>query len=261
MAKNFRLIPSQSWVFLCSSSIALLAALLLWSTSAVASEHPLPGAGMFSRTDEHSGIARFSEYDEQEFKRSFVNGSDTRAETLHLKYEKTKTVLSPMRLARACKSSGGLLGAMDCVTKKIDEAGSTPSKSPSASSTEKQTGVTTTSKSNPDGTHTITKTDKDGNLLSKEKVGPQPASASSTDTSTGVTTTSVRNPDGSRTVTKTDKDGNLLSKEKVGPQPASASSTDTSTGITTTSVRNPDGSRTVTKTDKDGNVISREKAR
>ncbi|GBE42946.1 hypothetical protein BMS3Bbin10_01017 [bacterium BMS3Bbin10] len=127
----------------------------------------------------------------------------------------------------------------------------------SASSTDNKTGVTTKSVKNPDGTRTVTKTDKDGNVLSKETVGKSPASASATDTKTGITTKSVRNPDGTRTVTRTDKDGNVLSKETVGKSPDSASSTDTKTGITTKSVKNPDGTRTVTKTDKNGEVISR----
>ena len=130
-----------------------------------------------------------------------------------------------------------------------------------ARSTDKTTGITTKSVRNPDGSHTVTKTDKDGNVLSSEKVGKPPTSASSTDKNTGITTTSVKNPDGSRTVTKTDKDGNVLSKEKVGKSPAFASSKNRNTGETTTSVANPDGSRTLTRKDADGNVLSREKVR
>ncbi|MEJ2229190.1 MAG: hypothetical protein P8Y67_13390 [Alphaproteobacteria bacterium] len=112
---------------------------------------------------------------------------------------------------KKCKR-GGLLGAMECVTEQIEGAGSKPD---SASSTAPKTGVTTKSEQNPDGTRTVTKTDKHGKLLSKETVGKEPASASSTDPETGVTTKSVRNPDGSRTVTKTDAQGNILSREKV----------------------------------------------
>jgi len=65
------------------------------------------------------------------------------------------------------------------------------------------------------GTRTITKTDKAGNILSRERVGKSPDSASSTDTKTSATTTSVQNPDGTRTITKTDKQGNILSIDKV----------------------------------------------
>ena len=158
---------------------------------------------------------------------------------------------------KKCKG-GGLVGAMESVTKQIEGAGSEPD---SASSTAPKTGVTTKSVQNQDGTRTVTKTDKHGKLLSKETVGKGPASASSTDPETGVTTKSVRNPDGTRTVTKTDKNGKLLSKEIVGKEPASASSTDPETGVTTKSVRNPDGTRTVTKTDAQGNILSREKVR
>ena len=163
-------------------------------------------------------------------------------------------------------TGGGLVGAMNCVTKRIEGAGGTGAKTPgrvptSASSTDKNTGETTTSVKNPDGTRTITKTDKDGNVLSTKTVGKGPASASSTDRKTGITTKSVRNPDGTRTVTKTDKDGNILSRERTGKVPDIASSTETKSLKTTTSVANPDGSRTVTTTDKDGNVLSRERVR
>ena len=117
---------------------------------------------------------------------------------------------------KVCKRSGGLLGAMNCVTIMIEGAGSSSNETPdSADSTDANTGTTTTSVQNLDGSRTITKTDKDGNVLSKETVGKSPASASSTDQKTGVTTTSVANPDGTRTVTKTDKDGNILSREQV----------------------------------------------
>jgi hypothetical protein len=157
--------------------------------------------------------------------------------------------------AAKCKG-GGLTGAINCITKEMDKAGKAPA---SASSTEKKSGVTTTSVRNPDGTRTVTKTDKNGKVLSKKVVGKEPTSASATDTKTGITTTSVRNPDGTRTVTRTDKNGKVLSKKVVRKEPTSASATDTKTGITTTSVRNPDGTRTVTSTDKDGNILSREK--
>jgi len=87
--------------------------------------------------------------------------------------------------------------------------------STSASSTDLNTGEITTSVKNPDGSRTVTKTDKDGKLLSSKTIRKSPASASSTDPNTGETTTSVANPDGSRTVTKADAEGNVLSREKV----------------------------------------------
>ena len=124
---------------------------------------------------------------------------------------------------RECKKGGGLVGAMDCITTRMgDEPAKPTPKSakerpapPSAGSTDKKTGISTTSVKNPDGTRTVTRTDKDGNVLSKETVGKAPVSASATDTKTGITTTSVKNPDGTRTVTKTDKNGNILSRESV----------------------------------------------
>ena len=181
------------------------------------------------------------------------------------------TGASPAEAKRKCKG-GGLVGAINCVTEQMDSDRDNraqkdakqpkkvkPSAPPSASTTDKNAGITSTSVRNPDGTRTFTKTDRNGNVLSKEVVGKSPASASSTDRKTGVTTTSVRNPDGTHTVTKTDKKGNILSREIVGKSPTSASSTDKKTGITTKSVRNPDGTRTVTKTDKNGNILSRER--
>jgi len=179
-----------------------------------------------------------------------------------------KIVVPPVAEAKPKKDckAGGLVGAMNCVTKRIEGAGGsgarTAGKPPdSARSTDKNTGVTTTSVKNPDGTRTVTRTDRNGNVLSKKTVSKSPASASSTDRKTGVTTKSVRNPDGTRTVTKTDKDGNVLSRETVGNSPDSASSTGLKTKVTIKSVANPDGSRTVTTTGKDGIVLSREKVR
>lgn len=138
-----------------------------------------------------------------------------------------------------------------------------PSKGPAtAGLTDPKTGITTTSVDNPDGSRTVTRTDRDGKVLSTEVVpAKSAATASSTDTKTGITTTSVDNPDGSRTVTRTDRDGKVLSTEIVpakGAGPTIASSTDPETGITTTSIGNPDGSHTVTRTDRDGKVLSTE---
>ena len=55
-----------------------------------------------------------------------------------------------------------------------EKAGKAPAKKPkakapsSASSTESTSGVTTTMVRNPDETWTVTKTDRDGNILSRE---------------------------------------------------------------------------------------------
>ena len=182
--------------------------------------------------------------------------------SLGLAFMATSFLVDAGPAAAKCKG-GGLVGAINCITKQIDEVGEKPGKEAnkapsSASANDKKSETTMTSVRNPDGTRTVTKTDKNGKVLSKKIVGKSPASASSTDTTTGVTTKSVRNPDGTRTVTKTDKNGNILSKKVVGKEPTSASATDSKTGITTKSIRNHDGTRTVTKTDRHGNVLSRE---
>ncbi|MCZ7678217.1 MAG: response regulator, partial [Sandaracinaceae bacterium] len=48
-----------------------------------------------------------------------------------------------------------------------------PEELPAASSTDPETGITTTSQKNPDGSRTITRTDPDGNVLSTETVPPR----------------------------------------------------------------------------------------
>jgi len=112
------------------------------------------------------------------------------------------------RTGTDCKG-GGLVGAMNCVAKKIEGAGMPPA---SASSTDPATGITTTSVRNADGTRTVTRTDRTGKVLSEEIVGKSPASASSTDPATGITTRSMGNADGTHTVTKTDRNGNVISE-------------------------------------------------
>ena len=129
-------------------------------------------------------------------------------------------LVADSRMEKDCKSGGGLLGAMNCITKRIEGATESNRTTSSASAASNKTGITTKSVQNPDGSRTITKTDKDGNLLSTENKGKSPVSATSTDVRTGITTKSVRNSDGTRTVTKTDKDGNILSrKELQNPRP------------------------------------------
>lgn len=132
-----------------------------------------------------------------------------------------------------------------------------PDEPSSASSSDADTGVTTTSVRNADGSRTVTLTDASGNVLDTHVVPAKaPVSASATDPATGITTKSVRNDDGSRTVTRTDADGNVLSSHSVpATAPDQASATDQA-GTTSRAVRNPDGSRTVTITDADGKVLS-----
>ena len=94
-----------------------------------------------------------------------------------------------------CKpAGGGLAAATNCVTERIEGAGGsgvktagTPPDSASptgnrrprrnkgrspafASSTDPSTGETITSVGNPDGSRTVTKTDAEGNVLSRERV-------------------------------------------------------------------------------------------
>ena len=126
--------------------------------------------------------------------------------------------------------------------------------------TDKNSGITTTTTINDDGSKTVVRTDKDGNIVSEDHiVGDGSVTAGSATQSIGIKTTSISNPDGSRTIIKTDKNGKFISKEEIPPKGqrlASASSTDTNTGVTTTSRENPDGSRTTstswTKKGKDG---------
>ncbi len=142
-----------------------------------------------------------------------------------------------------CYASGGLMGAIDKISKEIDGDKSADSDkateaqptapptqetlppigegTPSASSYDPETGITTKSQGNPDGSRTVTKTDKGGNVISKKTLPPRgrgTPSASSYDPDTGITTKSQGNPDGSRTVTQTDKKGKVISSETVGPR-------------------------------------------
>ncbi len=128
-----------------------------------------------------------------------------------------------------------------------------PEELPSASSTDPETGITTTSQKNPDGSRTVTRTDPDGNVLSTKTIPPPGEGvtfASSTDPKTGITTNSVRQRDGSNLVTQTDADGNVLSTELTSPEGmrrSIASTTDPATGVTTTVETLPDGSRVTTR--------------
>jgi hypothetical protein len=100
--------------------------------------------------------------------------------------------------------------------------------------------------------HVVTRTDRDGNKVTKVNK-PEPDSASSFDPKTGVTTTSTSNGNGTRTVTTDDGKGNVNTTISGG-EPASASATDTTTGATATSTSNGGGTRTVTTDDGKGNT-------
>lgn len=129
-------------------------------------------------------------------------------------------------------------------------------------STNNDTGEKTTSIENPDGSRTVTKTDKNGKVTSREVIGEKPDIASSSDEETGITTTATENRDGTREVAETDPDVNRISRAGLdAARPDDLpflSATNPQTGVTTSSVLNEDGSRTVTKTDADGNILEQE---
>jgi hypothetical protein len=90
-----------------------------------------------------------------------------------------------------------------------------PKAQPWASSTDPKTGITTTSQGNPDGSRTITKTDSQGNEVSRETVPPpgkSTPSVSTTDPATGETTTIEGLKGGGTVTTKTDASGKQTSK-------------------------------------------------
>ena len=87
-----------------------------------------------------------------------------------------------------------------------------------ASTTDKDTGVTTTAEENTDGTRTITKTNKDDKVISKETKGKQDSNVliegAVTDPKTGVTRTGRRLKDGTTEITITDKSGKVIGTER-----------------------------------------------
>jgi hypothetical protein len=156
-------------------------------------------------------------------------------------------------------------------------------------------GATTVVARNGDGTHTVTKTDANGNKSSEvnaahapgiyvpdgkggEKLYTPPAKDNIIGSSTykGVTTTVTGNGDGTRAVTKTDANGGKSSQVVGGPRapgiyvpdgnggeklytpPARSNVIGSSTynGVTTVVTDNGDGSHTVTTTDADGHSTS-----
>jgi hypothetical protein len=88
-----------------------------------------------------------------------------------------------------------------------------------AATFDRETGETTRSEKNADGSRTISVRDSAGNVLRERKVDagdkdhPVLPSASSLDRSTGMTTTSWKNPDGTITITRTDNNGTILSSK------------------------------------------------
>jgi hypothetical protein len=113
------------------------------------------------------------------------------------------------------RGSGGMVGALNGIAEDMDteaEPEETPKKTvPSNSSNvatmvDSKTGIATTSVNRGDGSRIITKTDRNGKVLSTDLIPPggkNPAIASTTDPATGITTSVVANPDGSRTISKT----------------------------------------------------------
>jgi hypothetical protein len=147
------------------------------------------------------------------------------------------------------------------------------------SSYDPESGRTTSSYKNGNGTHEVTVTGKDGKVISKGTSGKEPSGGSST--FDGTKTTVVSNGDGTKTVTRTDAKGNTTAtttatngkggdrdigggmKEKAGTasrdkdgNPIGGSGYDPETGRTTSSYKNGNGTHDVTVTDKGGKVVS-----
>ncbi len=120
---------------------------------------------------------------------------------------------------------------------------------PFAGAYDPATGVTTASRMNADGTRTVTKTDRDGKVISRETFSPPgrgQASASAYDPQTGVTTTSRRARDGSHTVaqSRTWKDDKGVEHTQVMDN----------RGNQTEIVKQKDGSTLATQWDNNNNM-------
>ncbi|MCG3176655.1 MAG: hypothetical protein MOGMAGMI_01613 [Candidatus Omnitrophica bacterium] len=127
--------------------------------------------------------------------------------------------------------------------------------------TDPETGISTTVVEKPDGSRIVTQKDKDGRVLKEEFFPPgsdTPDAVKELDPETGNTTTTAYHKDGSKSILTTNSDGFLVGEKYEEAPRASASMYDPETGTTMTSVKNADGSRTVTKTDKDGNILAQE---
>ena len=148
------------------------------------------------------------------------------------------------------------------------------------SSTNSETGNTTSSYKNGNGTHDVKVADKDGKTISTGTSGKEPSGGSST--YGGTTTTSTANGNGTHTVTRTDSNGKSTSEVTNKPQashievpdgkggmkpyqpkktPVGGSSTNPDTGKTTTSVTDGNGKRTVTTEGPDRDAGGGMKAR
>ena len=98
----------------------------------------------------------------------------------------------------------------------IEKEGET--KLPSAASKDLQTGITTRSTKNADGSRTVRTTDKKGKLISKEEIPPRGTASPSAEAhypAAGVTVTYTTNADGSRTVRVTNTDGTLIGERRI----------------------------------------------
>lgn len=146
-------------------------------------------------------------------------------------------------------------------TSEAQEKSSSEQDSGVASSFDPETGITTHSKKNPDGSKTITATDSKGKVRSQKtetKADRERKYGSQFDPKTGEVTTVVGNDDGSRTITVTDRDGNIKSRKTVPEaerKRAWASKRDPRTGRTVTSERLPDGRVRITTRDAYGDLV------
>jgi hypothetical protein len=141
------------------------------------------------------------------------------------------------------------------------------------SSTSSETGNTTSSYKNGNGTHDVKVADKDGKTLSTGTSGKEPNGGSTT--YGGTSTTSTTNGNGTHTVTRTDSNGKSTTEVTNKPQashievpdgkggmkpyepkkgPDSASSYNPDNGKTTTSTTDGNGKRTVTTEGPDRDV-------
>jgi hypothetical protein len=141
------------------------------------------------------------------------------------------------------------------------------------SSTSSETGNTTSSYKNGNGTHDVKVADKDGKTISTGTSGKEPSGGSTT--YGGTSTTSTANGNGTHTVSRTDSDGKSTTEVTNKPQashievpdgkggmkpyepkkgPDSASSYNPDNGKTTTSVTGSNGKRTVTTDGPDRDV-------
>ena len=146
------------------------------------------GKGDYNSTVKRGKLVSVFKYDKGSRKLECYFVSKEQAKSLYQQYKNIDKAPSPAKPVASvepkkdCKPGGGLVGGINCATERIDPPDTVnpignrrPRRnndgSPAfASSTDPSTGETITSVGNPDGSRTVTKTDKDGNILSREKV-------------------------------------------------------------------------------------------